>query len=263
MATVTGFTAERMLVIENASVVDGNVVGDNLILVRHDGSTIDAGSVRGPTGSPGLTLAEYDAAVAINSPIGSILDYIGVIAPTNWLKMEGQTVVNGQTLYPVLWGLIPVTMKSGSSIVMPDTRGRVSVGYNNTDVAFDAIGEVGGSKTHTLSQAELPAASITINPPTFTVDPPNTTVTITDPGHGHRLLETGGGASFNAAETTGAPGSMIAGVVENSTTGITAAVNIAPIDIDQPPFSSGNLGSGQAHNNLQPYVTFLKIIKAA
>lgn len=53
MATVTGMTAERMLAIEAASVVDGDVVGDNLVLTKHDGSTIDAGDVRGPAGAAG------------------------------------------------------------------------------------------------------------------------------------------------------------------------------------------------------------------
>lgn len=52
MAQVTGLTAERMLEIEAASVVDGDVVGDNLVLTRHDGSTLIAGSVRGPEGDP-------------------------------------------------------------------------------------------------------------------------------------------------------------------------------------------------------------------
>lgn len=53
MATVDGLTKDRMLAIEAASVVDGDVVGDNLVLTRHDGSTIQAGSVRGPKGDPG------------------------------------------------------------------------------------------------------------------------------------------------------------------------------------------------------------------
>ena len=53
MTTVTSLTADRMLAIEAASVVDGDVVGDNLILTKHDGTQINAGSVRGPTGSPG------------------------------------------------------------------------------------------------------------------------------------------------------------------------------------------------------------------
>ena len=47
MATVTGYTAARMKLIEDASVVDGEVVGDDLILTRYDESTINAGNVRG------------------------------------------------------------------------------------------------------------------------------------------------------------------------------------------------------------------------
>ena len=53
MATVTGLTATRMLAIEAASVVDGEVVGDNLVLIRHDGGEIVAGNVRGPAGPSG------------------------------------------------------------------------------------------------------------------------------------------------------------------------------------------------------------------
>lgn len=55
MATVTGFTAARMTQIENETVVDGDVVGDDLILTRRDGVTINAGNVRGPQGIQGLT----------------------------------------------------------------------------------------------------------------------------------------------------------------------------------------------------------------
>lgn len=46
MTTVTGMTAARMLEIEAASIVDGEIVGNNLILTKHDASTIDAGRVR-------------------------------------------------------------------------------------------------------------------------------------------------------------------------------------------------------------------------
>lgn len=54
MATVTGFTASRMISVENASVVGGTVVGDDLILTTHGGSNINAGNVRGPAG-PGFS----------------------------------------------------------------------------------------------------------------------------------------------------------------------------------------------------------------
>lgn len=53
MATVTGLTAERMLEIEAACIVDGAVVLDDLILTRHDGGEINAGSVKGPQGEKG------------------------------------------------------------------------------------------------------------------------------------------------------------------------------------------------------------------
>lgn len=55
MATVTVFTADRMAALENGTVVDGSVVGDNLILTTHDGTPIDAGNVRGPIGTTGNT----------------------------------------------------------------------------------------------------------------------------------------------------------------------------------------------------------------
>src|SRR4051812_17549950 len=37
-----------MRAIEDSTVVDAEVVGDNLFLITHDGGCIDAGSVRGP-----------------------------------------------------------------------------------------------------------------------------------------------------------------------------------------------------------------------
>ena len=60
MSSVTGLTADRMLAIEAASVVDGEVVGNDLILTRHDGVTINAGNVRGATGAPGVDAVPSD-----------------------------------------------------------------------------------------------------------------------------------------------------------------------------------------------------------
>lgn len=53
MATITGLTADRMLAIEAGTVIDGEVVGDHLILTKHDGTQIDAGPVVGPAGPAG------------------------------------------------------------------------------------------------------------------------------------------------------------------------------------------------------------------
>lgn len=53
MATITGFTADRMLEIEDGTVVDGEIIGDHLILTKHDGTQIDTGVVVGPQGPMG------------------------------------------------------------------------------------------------------------------------------------------------------------------------------------------------------------------
>lgn len=50
MAEVTGYTKEKMDEILAQTVVSADVEGDNLILTKHDGSTSNAGDVRGPTG---------------------------------------------------------------------------------------------------------------------------------------------------------------------------------------------------------------------
>ncbi len=54
MATITGLTAARMLIIEAMSVISGAISGNDLILTRQNGTTINAGNVRGPTGPQGI-----------------------------------------------------------------------------------------------------------------------------------------------------------------------------------------------------------------
>jgi len=53
MALVTGYTKERMKEIEDETIVDGDIVGTNLILAQRNGVLIDAGVVVGPQGAPG------------------------------------------------------------------------------------------------------------------------------------------------------------------------------------------------------------------
>ena len=53
MAIVRSLTADKIYAIEAATVVDAEVRGDNLILITHDGTEIDAGNIRGPIGASG------------------------------------------------------------------------------------------------------------------------------------------------------------------------------------------------------------------
>jgi len=83
MTTVNGMTAEAMIAIRDNVVVGGVVNGSgHLILTKYDASTIDAGPVIGPTGSPGATAAQIKAAI-LNSTI-----------PT--ASLAGKTVTGGR-----------------------------------------------------------------------------------------------------------------------------------------------------------------------
>ena len=88
--------------------------------------------------------------------------------------------------------------------------GRVLVGIDSSDTDFDGAEETGGSKTHTLTTAELPS-------------------------HRHQV-----GSNDSGTGTGGAAGNME--LVRDAGTGNGPAVN------------SSFTGSGNAHNNVQPYI---------
>lgn len=91
MATVTGLTAERMIAIEDASIVGGTIVGDNLVLSSHGGDDFIAGNVRGPEGPAGPPLSQLNDAgdVVITSP-----------SPGQFLQWDGSAWVNASPFFP-------------------------------------------------------------------------------------------------------------------------------------------------------------------
>ena len=229
--------------------------------------------------------------------------------------MVGQTIVGGQTTYPDLWAKLPASMKSGSDILMPNTKGKVSVGYDSADTDFDAIGETGGAKTVTLTQAQTPlkshSHSVTDAGHAHTVNSHNHGggTGYYDPVHNHGSGTTGG-MNSNTTHQHQPNGSGIptvrnfvyqtdsgGGTVAFATTGgsydinVQASTNSANIDHTHN-FSTNNaninhnhtIGSeapgttsvvtgvsivaasdatATAHSNVQPYITFCKIIKVA
>lgn len=133
MATVTGLTAERMQAIEAASVVDGDVVGNDLVLTKHDGSTINAGNVRGPTGPVG--------------PAGSNLPVVSAL-PVLEPGLANQ-IRAGRTLLPIdftnmglsapigLWNLSDLSDVSGNGRNLLN-KGAVPFGVGINGVAASA-----------------------------------------------------------------------------------------------------------------------------
>jgi microcystin-dependent protein len=118
---------------------------------------------------------------AFNIPVGAALDWFNVSPPnSNFVFPFGQAI--SRTIYSVLFGLLGTAYGTGdgsTTFNIPDLRGRVTAGVDNmggvaagrigsvvTDsgtIVGTTLGSVGGSATHAITQAQLPAVS-----PTFT-----------------------------------------------------------------------------------------------
>jgi hypothetical protein len=57
------------------------------------------------------------------TPAGVIVEYIGSVAPSGWIFLDGSTVVNGEFDFPALWAVAPVGWKSSPDIVLPTQAG--------------------------------------------------------------------------------------------------------------------------------------------
>ena len=136
MATITGMTAARMLAIEAASVVDGDIVGDDLILTKHDGSQINAGDVRGPAGPTGPT--GTDTTILTSTPVLDV-GMVGQIRAGRLLTPGDFTNIG--LAAPI--GLYPL---SGT----PDTSGNGRNLTNKGTVVFTGRGIAGGLNSAVL-----------------------------------------------------------------------------------------------------------------
>lgn len=203
MATVTGFTAERMLAIENDTVVAGVVSGDNLILTTRGGAPINAGNVRGEKGETGTS--------GFPNPTGTFIMGGWETAPEGYLLLVGTTIINGAITYSDLAAIFP-SWVSGDDLILPDTTGAVPLGGTTPGI-------VSGSMTHTLVTAQLPSHQHT--GPSHTHTGPSHTHTINhnhsassgtgSANHTHNIPNhqhpAGGSGSYGFGRRIGVPGS--------------------------------------------------------
>jgi microcystin-dependent protein len=121
-------------------------------------------------------------------------------------------------------------------------QGRVPVGLQTGDSDFDTASETGGEKTHTLTTAELATHGHVVNPPA--------TWTTGNGAHSHGFTRDMA-YTDNSSRRTGPGNAQQAygfGGARTDTVGDHGHI------VDIAPFWSDNNGSGQAHNNLQPYI---------
>lgn len=235
MATVQVFTAARSQEIEDQAIIDASLVGDNLVLERHNGATIDVGSVRGATGATGATGSVV--------PAGTPLMWLFPTLPSGgWVWIEGQAIINCNTTYPDLWAAAPAGWKSGTTLNMPNMRGRIPIMQDTAQTEFDTLLETGGAKSTTLAKANLPTHIHTND-------------------HDH------------PATTAVAGGSSIYLSVDNFQMGSTSQNVLGggggafPLQVDVPSYT-GNTGNGAADGlaataftNMPPYIVVNFIMK--
>lgn len=157
-------------------------------------------------------------------------------APTGFLLEDGSAV--SRTVYSDLFAVIGTTYGAGNGTTtfnLPDSRGRTTVNRNTSDAEFAAIGQVTGSKTETITIAQLPSHTHIQNAHDHNGGRPALYVAANAPG---TAVTSAGGPAFGFRYNTTTPAPA------------TTATN-------------QNTGGGDDHNNIQPSIVKLSVIKFA
>lgn len=184
-------------------------------------------------------LALIGANLAAPITPGIILMFGGTVAPTGFLLCDGTAISRGT--FSSLFAVIGTSYGVGDGVTtfnLPDFRDRVALGVSvgglgGTRPTARALGASGGSESHTLSAAEMPAHNHVIN--------------INDPSHNHPFnnitaIIAAGLTGFGAGASAAVPVDIQAAV-----TGITA--------------TSNNTGGGGAVDTTPNFQTVNYIIK--
>lgn len=183
MATVTGLTAARMLEIEGKSIVEGEVIGDDLILTKYDGTTTNAGHVVGATGPQGPQ--GIPGVAGVSSIPGEIKAWPNNVLPLQatygkWVWADG--AVYAVATYPIASGHINSAWNTAHGLPdpgagnfrVPDLRGLILAGLDampggsranrmTRAVAITLAGK-SGTETHIIQISEMPSHGHTISP---------------------------------------------------------------------------------------------------
>ena len=164
---------------------------------------------------------------------GMIMPYAGSSAPSGWLLSYGQAI--SRSTYSDLFSAIGTTYGAGdgsTTFNVPDLRGRTIAGQDDmggsssnrltSPINGDTLGATGGSESHTIAEAELPA-------------------------HTHSS-----GGTISITRGNGSTGTGVFGLVEI----ISSGSNTFSVS-----GTSGSTGGDSAHNNVQPTLILNYIIK--
>lgn len=206
--------------------------------------------------------------VLSSRPIGQIELWGTNSAPDDFLLCQGQAV--SRSTYSALFAIISTTYGTGdgsTTFNLPNLQGKVPVGRNSSDTDFDTLGETGGAKTHTLTEAQMPVHTHGVNDGghNHSLNNPSHSHSVSDPGHRHTIAF----AVNNNKNYSGTGRNPIEAdnPTNNNTSTVTTGISVAAAttSVSANAAATGitiqNAGAGSAHNNVQPYIVLNYMIR--
>jgi microcystin-dependent protein len=131
--------------VKTAGSNDVSLTGNATIVGTVSATSVSSSSI---TNSGSLSTASVTSAGNVSAGSLNVSGF-----STNALVPTGAIIMWSGTTPPSGWALCD----GGGSPARPDLRGKFIVGYNSSDVDYDAMGKNGGETRHILSASELPS----------------------------------------------------------------------------------------------------------